>query len=156
LEARGDLALASPIESDCAPLNGLTKAMLACCPTIRAMRDVTRGGLAAVANELAEAAGLSFHLEEAAIPLREELRGFCEILGLDPLYLANEGKLCAVVPAEAAEAVLATMRALPYGRHAAQIGVVGAAEPGMVTLKTGFGGERVVDMPLGEQLPRIC
>ncbi|MFQ5487646.1 MAG: hydrogenase expression/formation protein HypE [Gammaproteobacteria bacterium] len=156
VDARGELALENDIVSDCAPLNGLVAAMLAACPGIRCLRDVTRGGLATVLNEFARASNVALHLREAAIPVRDEVRGVCEILGFDPLYLANEGKLVAVVPAAAADAVLQTMHAHPAGRHSAVIGEVAAQPAATVILHTGFGGERIVDRLLGEQLPRIC
>ncbi|MCB1802522.1 MAG: hydrogenase expression/formation protein HypE [Gammaproteobacteria bacterium] len=154
--ARGDMALDSSVESDCAPLNGLIRDMLAACPDIRSMRDATRGGIATVLNEFAEASDSCLRVDETALPVRDEVRGLSEILGLDPLYLANEGKLVAIVPASASDAVLAAMRAHPLGRHAARIGEVSEAPSGRVILQTGFGGERIVDMLVGEQLPRIC
>jgi len=156
LNARGDLALETAIASDCAPLNGLIAALIAAAPGLRMMRDATRGGIAAVANELAEASAVGVRLDELALPMRAEVQGFCEILGLDPLYLANEGKILAVVPAEEAEAALAALRAHPLGREAAVIGTVTAERPGRVTMQTRFGGERIVDMLVGDQLPRIC
>ncbi len=156
LDARGDLALDSPIESDCAPLNGLIGAILAICPEVHCLRDATRGGVATVLNEFAQAAGVGIEIEESAVPLREEVKGFCEILGLDPLYLANEGKLVLILPEDRAEAVLAAMRAHPAGAHSAVIGRVLPAPEGSVVMKTLFGGTRVVDMLVGDQLPRIC
>ncbi|MFG1477359.1 hydrogenase expression/formation protein HypE [Xanthobacter sp. V4C-4] len=156
LNARGDLALETAIASDCAPLNGLIAALIAAAPGIRMMRDATRGGLAAVVNELAEASAVGIALDELALPMRAEVRGFCEILGLDPLYLANEGKILAVVPPDQAGAALAALRAHPLGREAAIVGTVAAGRPGRVTLRTRFGGERIVDMLVGDQLPRIC
>jgi len=154
--ARGDLELQTPIESDCAPLHDLVATLLAAAPKTRFLRDPTRGGVATVLNEIAQAVRLSIEIDESAVPLREEVRGFCEILGLDPLYLANEGKLVAVVPPEQADAAVAAMRAHPLGRDARRIGGVGAGEPGRVTMRTVFGGTRIVDMLVGEQLPRIC
>ena len=156
LIARKQLALESDIPSDARPLNGLIATMLEVCPQIRCLRDATRGGVATVLNEFAQASQVCIRLQEAAIPLREEVKGACEILGLDPLYLANEGKLVAVVPAAAAPRLLAAMRAHPDGRDAALIGQVGAHPAGSVILETGFGGQRIVDMLVGEQLPRIC
>lgn len=156
LEARGELALEAGVVSDCAPLHELVAAMLAVCPRIHCLRDLTRGGLAAVLNELARASGVALHLQEAAIPVREAVRGMCEILGLDPMSLACEGRLAAVVPGNAAADVLAAMRAHALGRDAAQIGEVTAAPAGRVVLHTPFGGERLVDDASGEQLPRIC
>ena len=154
--ARGDLALDSPIQSDCAALHGLIGALIAAAPNLRCMRDATRGGVATVLNEIAAASGLQIELDEARTPLREEVKGFCEILGLDPLYLANEGKIVAVVPAEEADAALAAMKAHPLGREAQVIGRLGDGEAGRVTMRTVFGGRRIVDMLVGEQLPRIC
>ena len=156
LAARGDLALDTTIESDCAPLNGLIDALLAAAPGIRMMRDATRGGVAAVVNELAEASGVGVRLDELSLPMRPEVMGFCEILGLDPLYLANEGKIVAVVPAGEADAALAALAAHPLGRAAALIGEVTDERPGRVVMRTRFGGERIVDMLVGDQLPRIC
>jgi hydrogenase expression/formation protein HypE len=156
LFARGDMALETTIESDCAPLNGLIEALLAAAPGTRFIRDATRGGIATVLNEMAEASGVSVEIEETKTPLREEVRGFCEILGLDPLYLANEGKIVAAVPPEEIDAGLAALRAHPLGESAALIGHAGDGLPGRVAMRTGFGGSRIVDMLVGEQLPRIC
>jgi hydrogenase expression/formation protein HypE len=156
LAARGDLRLETPIESDCAPLHRLAAALIEAAPETRCLRDATRGGAATVLNEIAQASGMAIEIDEAATPLCEEVRGFCEILGLDPLYLANEGKLVAVVPAVQAEAALMALRRDPLGREAAIIGRVTAGEAGRVTMRTGFGGSRIVDMLVGEQLPRIC
>ena len=156
LIARRQLALESDVASDCQPLAGLVAAMLAVCPDIHCLRDATRGGVATVLNEFAASSQVAIRIDETALPLREEVKGACEILGLDPLYLANEGKLVAIVPAEAAPRMLAAMRAHPAGRDAALIGEVAEEPHGMVILRTGFGGERVVDMLVGEQLPRIC
>lgn len=144
------------IASDCRPLGGLVAAMLEASPEIHCLRDATRGGVATVLNEFAESSRVGMRLREEALPIREEVRGACEILGLDPLYMANEGKLVAVVAAEAAEAVLAAMRAHPAGKDAAIVGEVSAAPAGQVVLHTAFGGQRIVDMLVGEQLPRIC
>ncbi|MBA2408937.1 MAG: hydrogenase expression/formation protein HypE [Gammaproteobacteria bacterium] len=156
LNARGDLALDTDLESDCQPLNGLIDALLAACPEIHSLRDATRGGVATVLNEFAQAACVSMHIIETALPIREEVKGVCEILGLDPLYMANEGKLVAIVPGAHAQTALEAMRAHPAGRDAAIIGEVSAAPEGVVTMATVFGGERIVDMLVGEQLPRIC
>ena len=156
LGARGDMQLDSPIESDCAPLNGLIDALLAAAPNVRAIRDATRGGIATVLNEFAEASQLAIEIDETKTPLRGEVKGFCEILGLDPLYLANEGKIVAIVPPDEAAAALAAMHAHAHGTGAAIIGVVRSGQPGRVTMKTVFGGVRIVDMLVGEQLPRIC
>jgi hydrogenase expression/formation protein HypE len=156
LNARGDMALTSPVESDCAALHGLIADVLAAAPGIRFIRDATRGGLATVLNEIALVADVGIEIEEAATPIREEVKGFCEILGLDPLYLANEGKIVCVVPEAQAQAALGAMRDHPLGREAAAIGRVGEQRPGRVVMQTVFGGKRIVDMLVGEQLPRIC
>ena len=155
LDARGDLALESTIESDCAPLHDLVGALLDAAPGTCSLRDATRGGVAAVLNELAEASGVGVRLRELDLPVRPEVVGFCEILGLDPLYLANEGKLVAVVPPDEAEAALAALRAHPLGLEARNIGRVVETRPGRVVMETRFGGERIVDMLVGDQLPRI-
>jgi hydrogenase expression/formation protein HypE len=161
LAARNELALEIPVASDCAPLNGLIAAMLAAVPegSVRWMRDCTRGGLATVANEFALEGRVALRLHEAALPVRDAVRGACEILGLDALYLANEGKLAALVAAEDCDAVLAAMRAHPLGRDAAVVGevaAIGRTHAAPVTLVSTFGGERVVDLLQGDQLPRIC
>ncbi|HTB42032.1 MAG TPA: hydrogenase expression/formation protein HypE [Acetobacteraceae bacterium] len=156
LIARNLLALEADIESDCQPLHGLVAAILDACPATRCLRDATRGGVATVLNEFASSSGAGIRILERALPMREEVRGACEILGLDPLYLANEGKLVAVVPAPDAGRVLAAMRAHPSGAEAAIIGEVTREPAGMVVMETAFGGERIVDMLVGEQLPRIC
>ena len=156
LSARGEMALETPIESDCAPLNGMIEALLAAAPGVRFLRDATRGGVATVLNEIAEASQVAVEIEEKATPIREEVKAFCEILGLDPLYLANEGKIVVVAPAEEAEQALAAMRAHPLGALAAVVGRVQPGRPGRVTMRTIFGGRRIVDMLVGEQLPRIC
>jgi len=156
LNARGELALEAAVESDSRPLGALVAALLAVCPAVRSLRDATRGGVATVLNEFARAAGVGIYLDEAALPVRPAVRGVCELLGLDPLYLANEGKLVAVVPPESADRALAALRDHPYGEGAMIIGEVREAPPGRVVLKTEFGGERIVDMLVGEQLPRIC
>jgi hydrogenase expression/formation protein HypE len=155
LIARNQLALEADIVSDCQPLDGLVAAMLAVCPTIHCLRDATRGGVATVLNEFARSSNVGIRIHERYLPLREEVKGACEILGLDPLYLANEGKLIAVVAPDNAARVLAAMRAHQAGRDASIIGEV-AGRPGVVTMQTTFGGERIVDMLVGEQLPRIC
>jgi hydrogenase expression/formation protein HypE len=144
------------LESDSAPLTSLVQAMLEACPDIRWMRDPTRGGLASALNEMAGAAGVGVDLVESSIPMRSEVHAACEMLGLDPLYVANEGKLVAVVPPANAERLLAAMREHPLGRDAAIIGEVVEEHRGMVILRSLVGGERVVTMLAGEQLPRIC
>jgi hydrogenase expression/formation protein HypE len=156
LAARGDLALATDLVSDCAGLGHLMQAVLAAAPGTRAARDATRGGLASALNEMAEAAGVGVELDETLLPLRPEVRGICEILGLDPLYLANEGRLVLFVPEAEAAAALAAMRRLPEGQGACAIGRAVAGPAGRVSLKTAFGGARLVDMLVGDQLPRIC
>lgn len=156
LAARDDLALEVPISSDCQPLHGLIASLLKACPDVHCLRDATRGGIATVLNEFAQAANVCVNLDEPTIPVREAVKGVSEILGLDPLYFANEGKLVAVVPGHLAEAALAAMRAHPAGADAAIIGEIGASPVGCVIMHTAFGGERIVDMLIGEQLPRIC
>ncbi|MBL4682271.1 MAG: hydrogenase expression/formation protein HypE [Pseudomonadales bacterium] len=156
VDARGEMALQNTIETDCQPLNSIISAMLEACPDIHCMRDATRGGIATVLNEFAQGSNTCIRLNEKSIPLREEVRGMCEILGLDPLYLANEGKVVAIVAADAAEEVLAVMRSHPAGKNSAIIAEVFAAPKSTVILSTLFGGERIVDMLFGEQLPRIC
>jgi hydrogenase expression/formation protein HypE len=156
LGARGDLAIENDILSDCAPLNGLIGDLLTACPDVHCMRDATRGGLASVLNEFAQSSAVCIKIKETAIPIRPEVRGMCEILGLDPLYLANEGKIIVVVPAEQAEIALKSMKDSPLGLNSAIIGEVFAAPEDAVVLQTAFGGERIVDMLVGDQLPRIC
>jgi hydrogenase expression/formation protein HypE len=156
LLARNELALSAEVRSDCQPLHGLVAAMLAACPDIHCLRDATRGGVATVLNEFATSSRVGIRLREAALPILDVVRGASEILGLDPLYLANEGKLVAIVPGERADAVLSAMRAHPAGRDSAIVGEVCAAPSGHVILSTAIGGDRVVDMLVGEQLPRIC
>lgn len=156
LGARHGLDLPETITSDCAPLNHLVEAMLTACPEIAVLRDPTRGGVAATLNELAGQSGTGILLEQEAIPIRPEVQGVCDILGFDPLYLANEGKLLAVVPEERAQQVLEVMHREPYGVHAAVIGKVTADAPGQVAQLTPLGAVRLVDMPMGELVPRIC
>ncbi len=156
LIARGELALETDITSDCQPLNGLVDRILEVCPEVKAMRDATRGGLATVLNEFAQSSGVGIQVEERSLPIREEVQGVCELLGLDPLYLANEGKMVVVVPREKAEAVWVAMRSHPTGADTMIIGEVVEAPIGTVVLKTAFGAGRIVDMLVGDQLPRIC
>jgi hydrogenase expression/formation protein HypE len=156
MSVREGLEFETVLESDSAPLTALVRAMLAAGPGIRGMRDPTRGGLASALNELAAASGVGVELTEAAIPLRPEVRSACELLGLDPLYVASEGKLVAVVPEAEADRVLAAMRSHPLGREAAVVGEIVARHPGLVTMQSLVGGERIVTMLAGEQLPRIC
>ncbi|WP_174864557.1 hydrogenase expression/formation protein HypE [Streptomyces spinoverrucosus] len=156
MSERENLRFEVEIVSDCAPLGGLVEAMLAVTPDLHVLRDPTRGGLAASLNEIATAAGCGVVVQERAVPVPPPVASACAMLGLDPMYVANEGKLVAFVPREHADAVLAAMRAHERGSEAAIIGEVVADHPGMVVARTGLGGTRVVDMPLGEQLPRIC
>jgi hydrogenase expression/formation protein HypE len=156
LIARGELALETHIESDCQPLHSLVQTILNVCPEVHAMRDATRGGLATVLNEFSLSSHVGIRVDEASIPIREEVQGVCEILGLDPLYLANEGKLVVVVGGNHAETVLSAMKSHPAGKDACIIGEVIASPPGVVLLQTTFGTQRIVDMLVGEQLPRIC
>ena len=156
MSVREGLEFETLIQSDSAPLNGLVAAMLAVTPEIHVLRDPTRGGLASSLNEIARAAGVGVLLEDRRLPVRSEVSAACELLGMDPVYVANEGKLIAIVPPEHADAMLDAMRQHPYGKDAARIGQVVADHPGMVVSKTGIGGTRVVSMQIGEQLPRIC
>jgi hydrogenase expression/formation protein HypE len=157
MSKRENLEFETEILSDSAALHGLVADMVAACgPHLHVMRDPTRGGLAAVVNELASASGVGFTLEEGAIPVRAEVAAACEFLGLDPLNVANEGKLIAIVAPEAAERLLAVMRAHPLGRDAAIIGRAVEDENRFVEMTTVFGGGRIVDWLAGEQLPRIC
>src|SRR5580765_910355 len=156
LNARGDMQLTTPIESDCASLHGLIDALLSAVPATRFLRDATRGGLATVLNEIAEASQVGIEIYESRTPIRSEVKGFCEILGLDPLYLANEGKIVCVVPRADAERALDALKSHPLGQGAANIGEVTDGRAGRVVMQTVFGGRRIVDMLVGEQLPRIC
>ncbi|MEP6662741.1 MAG: hydrogenase expression/formation protein HypE [Verrucomicrobiota bacterium] len=156
MSVREGLNFETEICSDCASLNGLVAELLKVCPDIHVLRDATRGGVTSVMNEIAEQARVGIRLEEAKIPIAEDVKGACEILGLDPLYVANEGKFLAIVSPEDADKILATMKAHPLGRDAAIIGEVVNDHAGMVTMRTRVGGSRVVDMLAGEQLPRIC
>ena len=155
--ARGDVDLeAETLASDTMPLNGLTRALLDGGIDVHFMRDATRGGVATVLNEIAQQAALAVAIDEDALPVHDVVRGVAEILGIDPLYIANEGKLVALVAAADAERALALMRSRPEGQEAAIIGEVRAEPEGMVFIRTGFGGTRVVDMLIGDPLPRIC
>jgi hydrogenase expression/formation protein HypE len=156
MSVREGLAFETIIQSDSAPLNGLVAAMLSAAPDIHVLRDPTRGGVASALNEIARAAGVGVALEDRLLPVRPQVAAACELLGMDPIYVANEGKLIAIAPAEHADALLETMRAHPLGSHAARIGQIVAEHPGIVVSKTGIGGTRVVSMQVGEQLPRIC
>ncbi len=156
MSVREGLEFETTILSDCAPLNGLVEAMYAASPELHVMRDPTRGGVASALNEIAESSQCGIRIVEQDIPINAEVRGACELLGFDPLYVANEGKLLAFVPAKDADAVLAAMRVHPLGKDAAIIGEVITDHPGTVVMKTSIGSSRVVDMLSGEQLPRIC
>jgi hydrogenase expression/formation protein HypE len=156
LAQRAGLEFETPLESDSTPLHSLVADMLATGGHIRCMRDPTRGGVSSALNEIAGCAGVGMVLEEDAIPMKEEVRAACELLGFDPLYVANEGKLLAIVSPGDAEEVRAAMRSHPRGRDACVIGVVTADHPGMVTMRTSLGTSRIVDMLSGDQLPRIC
>jgi hydrogenase expression/formation protein HypE len=154
--ARGELELEVALESDTASLNGLVDTLLSAVDGVRWLRDPTRGGLATVLNELALEADIGVRLDESALPIRPEVVGACEILGIDPLYVANEGKLVAVVAGEVADAALQALRDHPLGRDAALVGEICAEPEGLVLIETAFGGSRVVDMLVGDPLPRIC
>ncbi len=156
MASRHSLELPDSIKSDCAPLCGLTQAMLNVAPHIAVLRDPTRGGVAAVLNEIAGQSGTGILIEEEALPVRPEVQGVCDILGFDPLYLANEGKLIAFCAPEDTPKILTVMRAHRYGQDARVIGHTTAEAAGQVGLKTAIGGIRVVDMPLGNLVPRIC
>jgi len=156
MSVREGLGFESQIQSDTAPLNGMIAEMLAVTKEIHCLRDATRGGLSAVLNELAIASSVGIEFEEAKVPVHPAVNAACEMLGLDPFYIANEGKLVAFVPASQADKVLGVMRKNEYGKEAAIIGHVVKKHPGMVVAKTAIGGSRVVDLPAGELLPRIC
>ncbi len=156
MSVREGLEFEVEIESDTQPLHRLASAVLAIAPDTHVLRDPTRGGLASAVNEIAAASGVGIELDEDAIPIPGPVRAACEMLGLDPMHVANEGKCVAILPAPAAAAALAAMRALPEGDGAAVIGRVVEGHPGMVTVRTIVGSERIVDMLVGEQLPRIC
>ena len=154
--ARGELDIEADIESDTAPLNGLVADLLAVTPGVRALRDATRGGVATILNEIASAAGVGVLVTEDDIPVRPVVRGASELLGIDPMYVACEGRLVAVVDSASADQALAALRAHPQGADAAVIGQVTAEPQGIVQLKTAFGGTRIVDLLVGDPLPRIC
>jgi hydrogenase expression/formation protein HypE len=153
---REELSFETAIESDCADLSGLVRALLEAGIEIRCLRDLTRGGLASALIEIAQAAGMDMEIRETAIPVREDVQGACEILGFDPLYVANEGRFVAFLPADQAERALAILRSHPLGGNAAAIGRVAGPSGGTVHLRTAFGVSRVLDLLSGEQLPRIC
>ncbi len=156
MSQRENLGFATAIQSDTAALHGLVEAMLAVVPDVHCLRDPTRGGLATTLNELASQSGVGMLIDESAIPIRQEVAAACELLGLDPLYVANEGKLVAICDAAHAERLLEAMRAQPLGRDASIIGTVQEDAHRFVQMATTFGGKRVVDWLAGEQLPRIC
>lgn len=156
MAARENLSLDGQVRSDSAPLNGLVAAVMEACPDVHVLRDPTRGGLATTLNEIAEQSNVGIALEESMIPVHPEVKGGCSFLGLDPLYLANEGKCIVIVPEGQADAALAAMRSDPYGQEAGIIGRVRAEQPGRVTLRTRIGGERFLGMLEGALLPRIC
>lgn len=156
LSEREGLEFECPIESDSAPLHTLVAAMLDAGGAIRCLRDPTRGGLSSTLNEIAAQSRVAISIDEESVPVREEVRGACELLGLDPLYVANEGKLVAIVEAAAADRIVAAMRKHPLGAQAQVIGKVLDSRPGLVTMRTLFGTTRIVDMLAGDQLPRIC
>lgn len=156
MSVREGLQFETVIESDSAPLNGLVAEMLKVSRDIHVLRDPTRGGVASALNEIAKASQVGIVLQERKLPVAQAVHSACELLGLDPIYVANEGKLIAMVPQDVADSVLATLRAHPAGAGAAIIGQVTEEHPGLVVAKTGIGATRVVDMQIGEQLPRIC
>jgi len=156
MSVREGLEFETEVVSDCAPLNGLVRTMLDASRHIHVLRDPTRGGIASALNEIAETAGVGMLIEEDKIPVDDSVSGACEILGFDPLYVANEGKLIAIVPADDAEKILRVMHSHPLGKYAAIIGTVAPDHPKTVLMKSRIGGTRVVDMLSGEQLPRIC
>jgi hydrogenase expression/formation protein HypE len=156
LAARGELAFEIELRSDMAPLNHLVEAMFAVSAEIHVLRDPTRGGVATTLNEIARQSRVGIYLDEKAIPIRPEVQAACELLGFDPLYVANEGKLVAIVPPEVSEAILEAMRQSPYGVGACRIGEVKEEPAGRVLMRTAIGGTRVVDILAGEMLPRIC
>lgn len=156
LSARGELGFETDIQSDVAPLNHLIQQIISVAPHIHVLRDPTRGGLATTLNEIAQQSQVSIWLEESSIPVHPTVRSACEMLGFDPLYVANEGKVIIIVPAEEAETVLKSLHNHPYGKSAMRIGQVKATHPGRVFLHTLIGGTRILDMLTGEMLPRIC
>lgn len=159
MSCREGLGFSADIESDAAPLNSMIAAVLAAAPEVRCFRDPTRGGLASTLNELADQSGVEILIEEAAVPVKSAVAGACEMLGYDVLQVANEGKMVCAVPQDQAEAALAAMHASPYGKDARVIGSAQAVQPSgrpRVLLRTAFGGTRILDMLVGEQLPRIC
>jgi hydrogenase expression/formation protein HypE len=156
LSVREGLEFETVIRSDCAPLNGMIEALLAAAPGTHVLRDATRGGAAAALNEIARAAGVGVVIDERKVPVHPATAAACELLGMDPLHVANEGKLVAFVPREQAEAALAALQAHPFGAQAAIVGEAVETHPGVLVGRTGIGGRRVIDTQVGEQLPRIC
>jgi hydrogenase expression/formation protein HypE len=156
LSQREEFRFQGELKSDCAPLNGMVGKMLDACSSIRCMRDPTRGGIATTLNEIASTSNVGMMIEEEKIPVRESVKGICELLGLDPLYLANEGKLIAICPSKEAERLLEVMKTHPLGRDAEVIGRVTGENPRRVILHTLIGGHRILDMLTGGQYPRIC
>ncbi len=156
LSVREGLEFEGPIESDCSPLIGPVRALLEGDIRVHCLRDLTRGGLASALNEIAATAQVQIDIDEASVPVKETVRGACEIFGLDPMYVANEGRFIAFVPANESAAALALLRGQPQGEHAQWIGQVTAELPGLVTLRSRIGAQRILDLLSGEQLPRIC
>jgi hydrogenase expression/formation protein HypE len=154
--ARGDLDIEADLVSDTSALHGLVEVLLDAAPGVRLLRDATRGGVATVLNEVAQAAQVAVVVDEAAVPVRPAVNGACELLGIDPLYVACEGRFVAVVDGAQAHAALEALHGHPFGDDAAVIGHVSADPPGIVLLRTAFGGTRIVDMLVGDPLPRIC
>jgi len=156
IRARENLSLSSDMLSDSAPLNGLIAEILKVSPNVHCMRDATRGGLGAILAEIAKSAQVFINVDEKSIPVQDNVLAICEILGFDPLFLANEGKMILFCPKSDADKILKTMHKHKYGRNAAVIGSVRKATQGRVVLKTSIGGERMIDLPTGELVPRIC
>jgi len=156
LSARNQLSFSADVKSDTAPLNKLVKIMVDSVPEVSVLRDPTRGGLATTLNEIAQASSVGIEIYESEIPIRDSVKSTCELLGLDPLYMANEGKLVAIVPEDKAESLLYVMRSSPYGKDARIIGKVTREHPGKVILITKLGSKRILDMLSGDPLPRIC
>jgi hydrogenase expression/formation protein HypE len=156
MSQREGLRFDFPLQSDCAPLNGLVAVMLQADTRVHCLRDPTRGGLATTLNELAEQSQVGIEIDESCLPIPDGVRAACELLGLDPLYVANEGKLVAIVPPDAESRILAAMRSHPYGQDAITIGRATSTHPGRVVLHTTLGASRLLDMLTGAQLPRIC
>jgi hydrogenase expression/formation protein HypE len=154
--ARGDLAIDADIASDTAPVHELVEILLAAAPSTRWMRDATRGGVGTVANELVKDSPFALILDENRLPVQPQVLGACDMLGIDPLYVANEGKFVAIVPADEADAAIAALREHPQGADAAVVGEIVPEPHGIVALRTSFGGSRIVDMLVGDPLPRIC